>query len=124
MKQTLGMVLFFLALSAFAQSIPGVDESCVNEWKRQSEHCGGDSVVAMKECWRQRLSPNCFKMAEPGTGVRDTSCRQELEKAAMPCTEASITRGKQCMEQSVSVGCNEQIKSATHKLGNASRQSK
>lgn len=109
-------VLAGLPLFVFAQTIQGVDESCVQELTRVAQRCEG--TAALKQCWRNRISPECFRQVEAGTGAPDASasCKQELQQAAMPCTEASVAFSKRCVEKNISPNCNDQIRKVEESL--------
>ena len=91
-----------LPLIAWAQPSPLPDEVCRPEFDRVAPQCEGSA--ALKECWRKRLSPACFKEAEAGAvAVKSASCKKQLEQAAGPCQEAST----RCIAQKLSHGCKE-----------------
>ena len=89
-----------LPLIACAQPGPLPDEACRPEFDRVAPQCGGSA--ALRECWRKRLSPDCFKEAAAGAAaVRSASCQKQLEQASGPCQEAST----RCVAQKMSHGC-------------------
>lgn len=85
------------------------DESCMRENQSASKYCGEVAVSIVKQCLRERLSPNCAKQVDAGTGLSsDAGCRQELQKVAGPCTQTQIAAGKQCIQDRLSANCKEQ----------------
>src|SRR5450755_4597487 len=102
-------MLVGIPLAVLAQGAQGLDESCMRHWNEVAERCGNESEVATKQCWRQRLTTDCFDKVAAGTGTKDTSCKQQLQQAAMPCTEASLAVGKQCMFQNISQKCRDRF---------------
>lgn len=120
MKQLkIAILLAIIPFFSFAENftIKGVDESCSQEFSRVTQRCGDGTSTAIKACWQQRLSPDCFKKVKAGTGTSDSSCKQELKHAAIPCTEASQTFGARCMKENLSQRCIAQLTKAEQVFG-------
>jgi hypothetical protein len=91
-----------LALPACAQTS---EETCRREVSRLERVCEG--TTALRQCWRERLSPGCFKEADSGTGAKTAACKKELQRVAGPCQEASATYRQRCVAENLSPSCKE-----------------
>ena len=107
------VVLVMFPLAAYPEiPLKGIDESCLQEVNQANQVCGDAISASIKQCWQQRLSTDCFKRVEAGTGTQDPSCKQELQQAATPCIEASRTFSEQCMKKNLSQRCVGQLSNA------------
>src|SRR3954462_4379274 len=65
--------------------MPG--QACMGEIEKAAGICGTRSQSFAKECFRERLSPGCFRKFDAGQGKGlDEACRQELKDVAVPCS--------------------------------------
>lgn len=96
------------------------DAACQQELEREARHC--DASLLVKQCWRERLSPNCMRQIEAGAGLRaDAACKQELQQAAAPCSQSATSKNKQCLQERLTSKCREQLKVAEQQTQEAFR---
>lgn len=87
------------------------DESCQQETAQASRQCDSSKVV--RQCWQERLSPACAKIALAGKpNQADASCKAELQQAAEPCTQKMIAVGRRCLQEHLSQKCKVQVKTS------------
>lgn len=96
-----------------AKSLKMPDQSCIQALEQEAKRCVPiiqNNVNVIKQCMRERLSPECAKQYESDYRTpKDKVCQQELEKASQPCGEKLMAMNKQCTYERLSQDCMNQI---------------
>jgi murein lipoprotein len=104
------------------------DTACLQEVQQESRHCVStvaDPSAATKQCYRERLSPNCMKQIEAGitnnTVQAYAACQQEFQQVLPPCKEKAMLPIKQCLQERLSPECAKQVSLFEQKVEEANK---
>jgi hypothetical protein len=101
--------------STGAKGLKMPDQACIQALEQEAKRCVPiiqNNVNVIKQCMRERLSPECAKQYESDNRMpKDKVCQQELEKASRPCGEKLMAMNEQCTHERLSQDCVNQISS-------------